>query len=75
MKTTLMGDSTMMRLVKFCLVPAVMLAGFALAAPKADAGYGYGYGYRPYYYNYYRPYYYNYYTPYYFNSYGYGFGY
>jgi hypothetical protein len=70
---TLSGRFDMKRLVKICLVPAVMLAAFAFGAPKAEAGFGYGY-YRPYYYYNYYPSYYNYYTPYYYN-YGYGYGY
>lgn len=62
----------MKRLIKICLVPAVMLAAAVFASPKsADASYGCGYGYgfyRPYYYNsYYFPSYYNYYP-----TYGYG---
>jgi hypothetical protein len=50
----------MSRLVKLCVLSAVMIAASVFAAPKsAEAhgyGYGYGYGFRPYYYNYYRPY-------------------
>jgi hypothetical protein len=51
----------MNRLVKLCVLSAVMIAASMFAAPKAEAGYGYGYGYGyrsySYGYNYYKPYY------------------
>ena len=51
----------MSRLVKLCVLSAVMVAASMFAAPKSAEAHGYGYGhsyYRPSYsyYNYYRPY-------------------
>ena len=58
----------MNRLVKLCLVPAVLLTAAIFSSPSsANAGYGYGYGYsygyRPVYVKHYAPTYYHHYTP------------